>query len=109
MTTFEAPDVDTTKLEAFLASDEPIEHWKDAIELLCILKAVVCHSGVTDFPSSSSDCFCPDRMAQKERDYGVGWEKDYWRNSGDEIRFIITATKVALDARAGDSNRAVTQ
>lgn len=78
-------DRDVAALNAFMGGGE-LRSAEEAVRLLCTLRSVVAHSGATDFPSACSDCFCvTNRM-----------DPEYWRNTGDEVRFIIAATERAL-------------
>ena len=88
------------EVDAFLTNDDPIETPEQAIRLLCMLQAQVADEGPTDFPSTSADCWCGEResrvsdmVAEHGRDE---WIRNYFRNSGDEIRFIIRTTRAAL-------------
>ena len=76
---------DVANLNAFMAGGE-LRSPEEAMRLLCTLRSIVAYSGATEFPGTCSDCFCGDGRMGTE----------YWRNSGDELRFIIAATEKAL-------------
>lgn len=72
------------------ADGEAIGTSDQAVQLLCILQAVVSWSGVTSFPTVAADCVC-----------GQGpFQGNAWRNGGDSFRFIVKATARALSETA---------
>lgn len=89
---------DQATLDGFLVSGDSVESPEQAIELLCILRAEVGESGVTRFPDTSSDCFCGkfERSVRSMDRSHEDFVRTYWRNSGDELRFIIRTVREAL-------------
>lgn len=74
-------------LAEFLACDDPIDTPADATELVCLLASYVNHhpNGMTDWPATPEDCFCPHRPIV-----------DRFLNQGEALRFIVRATLVML-------------
>ena len=101
----DAPEVnkaDVGALNAFMGGGD-LRSPEHAIRLLCTLRSIVAHSGATDFPSACSDCFCNGTVLDACTEYNH-MDPEYWRNwrnTGDEVRFIIAATAAAL-RKGGD-------
>lgn len=76
-------DKDVDRLERFLEGG-PLAGPNDALNVLCTLRAIVVHSGATDWPSVPDDCICGRIKIQN------------WQSDGQGIRYIITATLAAL-------------
>ncbi|QXC59356.1 hypothetical protein KSP35_13180 [Aquihabitans sp. G128] len=80
-------EADVDRLNAFMGSDRPLASVDEALLLLCTLRSVVAHSGVTNFPSAPDDCVCG-------RGPAMGFQ-----NQGESLRFVIAATERALRER----------
>jgi hypothetical protein len=67
-------DTDMAALLSFANSGRPLAIRDDAVRLLCVLQALVAHSGVAEFPSRPCDCFCAARA-----------HIEHWRNDGEGV------------------------
>ena len=83
-------DDNVDALARFMASSDHLESRSQAVELLCILQALVAHSEVTAFPTAPADCFC-----------GAWPFTNDFQNAGDELRFIINCTTHVLARKEG--------
>jgi hypothetical protein len=103
-------ETDTRNLEHLLKSEDRwIDRPVDAVHLLCTLQAHVARS----LDLMPSDCVCPDVVDEKiathrKVDPGLtrrDWERRYFRNNGDAIRFIARATLAALSSPPSTDQR----
>lgn len=91
------PDYD--RLWRFVESDRYIDTPAEAIELYCILQSWVARTTTaTDFPTEPIDGFCDrDPSVRLERERRLPGE--YFRNSGNALRFIAKAVREAAARR----------